>query len=74
MPDNGYSIIKPVESLQNVEGLTPTKRRKERKHRQNPHKQNEEKYKQEPNESTVEDINDETTKNEGDQHSVDYRA
>ena len=39
MADNDSSIIKPVESLQNIGGLTPTKRREQRKRRQNLQKQ-----------------------------------
>ena len=36
MPDNDYNIIKPVETLQNVAGLTPAKRRKQKKRRSIP--------------------------------------
>ncbi len=35
MADNDYNIIKPVEGLQNIAGLTGAKRREERKRRQN---------------------------------------
>jgi len=35
MADNDHNIIKPVEGLQNIAGLTGTKRREERKRRQN---------------------------------------
>jgi hypothetical protein len=34
MVDNDSNIIKPVESLQNIAGLTPAERRKDRKRRQ----------------------------------------
>jgi len=36
MADNDYNTVRPVESLHNVTGLTPTQRRQERKRRQNP--------------------------------------
>ena len=35
MVNNDYNIIKPIEGLQNIERLTPAKRRQERKKRQN---------------------------------------
>ncbi len=34
MVDNNSNVIKPVEGLQNIAGLTPTERRKDRKRRQ----------------------------------------
>lgn len=74
MADNDFNIIKPVESLQNVGGMNPVERRKERKHKQNLKKQNRQEQKQELNEPTEEDLNDETSKNEDDQHSIDYCA
>ncbi len=39
MADNDSSIIKPVESLQNIGSLTPAKRREQRSRRQNLQKQ-----------------------------------
>ena len=35
MADNDYNTVRPVESLHNVTGLTPTQRRQERRRRQN---------------------------------------
>ena len=82
MPDNDYNIIKPVESLQNIGALTPARRRKERKHRQNLHEQNEEERKKEPdesskkepNESSRKELNDKIIEDEADRHSIDYCA
>ena len=37
MADNDFNIIKPVESLQNIAGLTPARRREERKRQRNRH-------------------------------------
>ena len=70
MADNNYNIIKPVESLQNIKGLTPARRRKERKHRQNPHEQNEEERKEELNGSSEKEL----TENGAGRHSIDYCA
>ena len=41
MADNDSIIIKPVEGLQNIAGLTPTGRRENRKRRQQLKRQNE---------------------------------
>jgi hypothetical protein len=40
MENNDYSIIKPVENLQNVGAMTPIDRQAEKKRRQNQQKQN----------------------------------
>lgn len=72
MPDDNYNMIKPVESLQNIMGLTPTKRREERKRRQNLHKKNSER---EPNDQVGEENPDsESGQDENNQHSIDYCA
>ena len=77
MADNDHNIIKPVESLQNIGRLTPTKRRQERKKRQNLYEQNDQEHElaeDELNESTKEDIDGEITENVQDEHSIDYCA
>jgi len=69
MADDNYSIIKPVESMQNIAGLTPAKRREERKRRENLRKKNKQDQQieeQNPNEKPEDD-----TDNRG---SIDYRA
>ena len=43
MADYDSSIIKPVESLQNITGLTPVKHREQRKRRQQSPEENKEK-------------------------------
>jgi hypothetical protein len=75
MADNDSSIIKPVESLQNIGGLTPTKRREQRKRRQNLQKQN----KQQPDDSNDEqDLNSEPVEEQtgwdSDGTGIDYCA
>ena len=77
MVDSNHNIIKPVESLQNITGLTAAKRREERKKRQNPHEQKgpqHELAKDELNESAEEDIGSEIAENGRGEHSIDYRA
>lgn len=77
MADNDINIIKPVENLQNVGGLTPAKRREERKKRQNLHEKNNRQRpipENEPDESADEDIDSEMADNEREQHSIDYCA
>jgi hypothetical protein len=75
MPDSDYNIIKPVESLHNVAGLTPAKRREERKRRRDLHKGESQESEQELNESVDEEsLGNELTEDETDQHSIDYCA
>ncbi len=77
MADNDYSIIKPVESLQNVGNITAAKRREERKKRQNSHKQEDRQRRpveDELNESTEKNVDSEIAENDRDEHSIDYRA
>jgi len=57
MENYDSNMIKPVEGLQNIAGLTPAKRREERKRRQQLHEENKQKdesAKGEPSESVDE--------------------
>jgi len=75
MADNDSSIIKPMEGLQNIEGLTPTRRREERKRKQSLNKQNKEEPEEELNESVdQQDLGNELSENESDQNTIDYCA
>lgn len=56
MADYDSNMIKPVEGLQSITGLTPAKRRQERKRRQQFNKEAEEKDEQLMNESTQQDM------------------
>ena len=51
MADHDSNMIKPVVGLQSITGLTPAKRREERKRRQQLHQENEEKDEQQMDES-----------------------
>lgn len=71
------NLIKPVESNQNIMGLTPAKEREEKKKRQDLHKQ------QTPKDELIQDeiigsdgekITGEITENGRDKHSIDYCA
>jgi len=77
MADNDSNIIKPVEGLHNTAGLTPTKRREQRKRRQNLQKEEG----QEPesaeaglNEPVDEQNLSELNKKENNQNTIDYCA
>ena len=75
MPDNDYHIIKPAESPQNIEALTPTRRREERKRKQNLTRQNKKEPKEELNESVDQQgLDNKLTENESDQNAIDYCA
>ncbi len=75
MADNDYNIIKPVESLYNIAGLTPVKQRQQRKRRQNLQSKNKEKPEEEPNDSIKQQNSDiEITDDADDEHSIDYHA
>ncbi len=79
MADNDSSIIKPVESLQNIGGLTPTKRREQRKRRQNLQKQNKQQLEQQPEDSNDEqDLGSEPVEDQSHENSdstgIDYCA
>jgi len=75
MADYDSDIIKPVQSLKNISGLTPVKHRKERKRRQQLHPENEEKDESARGEETP---TEEGTGNESDINSdsigIDYCA
>jgi hypothetical protein len=75
MPDNDSSIIKPVESLQNISGLTPTRRREQRKKRQTLNQENG----QNPEQETDEQLDDQCPKDKNAQNqnrpgTIDYCA
>ena len=77
MAEDNHNIIKPVESLQNIAGLTPAKRRQERKKQQNSREQEarqRELNEDELNQSSEEDIGSEIAENDRDEHAVDYCA
>jgi hypothetical protein len=77
MVDNNYNIIKPVDSLKNIGGLNPTKRRREGKKQQNPQQEDDSGQETAENfesESIEEGISKKNAENERDERSIDYRA
>ena len=75
MVDNNYSVIKPVESLGHIGGLTSAKRRQQKK-KQNPNK-HEDKHDSDENQldaSIEEDIESQIGGFNQDENSIDYRA
>ena len=76
MAEIDHNTIKPVESLHNIGGITPTKRREERKKRQNLNEQNQEQQLDEDqlNESSEENTDREIAEKGRDDNSIDYCA
>jgi hypothetical protein len=79
MADKDLNIVKPVDGLQNIAGLTPARRREERKRRQNlnekKHKESEQQLKESVDQQ---DLSNEPTKNKNgdnpDDVGIDYCA
>jgi len=82
MADYNSNMIKPVEGLQSITGLTPAKRREERKQQQQLDQENEEKDEQEMDESfeqqDMDNLDEEWTENRDDLNpektGIDYCA
>ena len=79
MADKDLNIVKPVNGLQNIAGLTPARRREERKRRQNLHEKKQKESEQKLNESVdQQDLSNELTKNKNgnnpDDTGIDYCA
>ena len=72
MADSNYNMIKPVESLHNVAGLTPVKQREERNRQSKQKQQNPEKTPQEPYE--VKPPEDQTDGRQNKANFIDYCA
>jgi hypothetical protein len=73
MPDNDFNIVKPVESLPNITGLTPANPRQERRRRQTAERKNRS-TDNSTNDQSRQTTNDSTTIDKNDEHSIDYRA
>lgn len=73
MADSNYNMIKPVESLQNIGGLTPVKQRKERRRKQDQQAKNHSDQKQETG-KTAESDSGTRTPNTTPESSIDYCA
>lgn len=75
MADKDSKIIKPVESLQNIAGLTPTRRREQRKRRRKLYNKKEQEAEQRLNDPIDEHIlPEEPAENENDDNTIDYCA
>ena len=76
MADYDSNIIKPVDNLQNVTGLAPTRRREQRSRRQKLNQDNPEEQEQQTNESVEEQVSEDIRENENnpDDTKIDYRA
>ncbi len=77
MAEIDHNIIKPVESLHNIGGVTPAKRRQERRKRQDLNEQNQEQSRVEEDqvdESVEENTDREIAEKDQDDHTIDYCA
>jgi hypothetical protein len=78
MADYDSNIIKPVDNLQNVTGLAPTRRREERSRRQQLNQENPEQQEKKPGESVdeqvPEDAREKGNENNSNGNKIDYRA
>ena len=77
MADYNSNILKPVEGLQSITGLTPAKRNEKRKRRRQLQQENEEKGEQQLDESVEEqnmaDSPEKKTENRGNRNPDDTR-
>ena len=71
MADTDFNIIKPVESLQNVQGLSPTRLRDDRRRRK-PSKQHQESS--EDQEQPDDSGEEQKLPRSGESHAIDYCA
>jgi len=75
MPDNNSNIIKPVETLHNIARLAPTRRREQRKRRQDLQEQNKEKENQKNNEQiSRQNFDQNPADSENETNTIDYCA
>ncbi|MHC4259036.1 MAG: hypothetical protein ACYSTF_01295 [Planctomycetota bacterium] len=74
MADNDSNIIKPVESLHNIAGLTPANRREERRRRQNLPEQENDEFEQQSDEPIDEQDVSDFDKNGDEKNTIDYCA
>ena len=69
MADNDFNTVKPIESLQTIQGLKPAERRQERRRRQDGQAEPQE----EPPE-TLDEAEDRPKFDDGQSHEIDYCA
>lgn len=74
MVDSNYNMIKPIEALQNITGLTQVKQRKERDRQEKQKKSSQHEHEQMPDESVEIDAENEIDEQQNDPHSIDYCA
>ncbi len=74
MTSENYNFINPVESLQNIQSLTPIQKNEERKGRQNAQQQQDRNAQDNLDESPQEVSETPPGELDDDRHSIDYRA
>lgn len=70
MADSDFNVIKPVESLQTIQGLTPTTRQQERRRRQ----RSTDRRRDEPEEKNDEPAEPQARDDQDNPHLIDYCA
>lgn len=70
MADSDFNVIRPVEGLQSIQGLTPTRRRQERRHQQQPKGE----QRDEPEEKHDQSAEPQAPAGNNGPHAVDYCA
>lgn len=74
MADSNYNMIRPIEALQNVTGLTPVKQRKERNRQEKQKENSQQEHEQIPEESVEIDAENKIAAQQVDPNSIDYCA
>jgi hypothetical protein len=74
MADSDFNVIKPVESLQTIQGLSPMTRHQERKRRQKSSDEQREETEEKTEEKQEETTEPQAHRNNDDPHSIDYCA
>jgi len=77
MEDKNFSVIKPVESLNNIAGLNSAQDRRKRKkdRRQSQDDDQKQQKNEEPGSRFIEmEITQKVDTNDGEEHTIDYRA
>jgi hypothetical protein len=78
MPDSDFNLIKPVDALGNITGISPVKRRENRKNKRNQHQRNLSLEPENPEESVEQDIHETEDEKQNDNEQknseIDYCA
>ena len=74
MADSDYNVVKPLESVQTIQGLAPAQRRQQRKQQQEPSNQPQDELLEEPTEQAQASDEAQARQDEDGPHLIDYCA